>query len=324
MSDKARHLLRLALTLGAVGLLVYWQQERLNELPAAFARATWTAVLLSGVLNASGSIVLPAVLTQIATKNAGRIEISLSRLVVMNFTLRFYSLVLPKGAVMALRWKRYNSAGRGADALALVVFERLVLFFVYVLAATIFLFFEYPQLGPNGPWVLAGVTALLLVWASCLAPFFTPSLQSVATKLACRIEPKVPRAIGSRILKLTEAISAFHKIEKRKVGAIWLVSVASYLLFVLSAYTLVAGMGVEISIVAMAWMRPLVFVLTLIPLTVGGLGVREAGYAMFMGWYGIAASTALAFGLLLFGIQVAIGAVGLVLELGTRRVRSSQ
>src|SRR5690606_22017328 len=160
-------------------------------------------------------------------------------------------------------------------------------FFIYVFAAAIFLALELPRLGPSASVTFVGVLVLLLVWTAALSPFFVSRLARPTQALADRIGRLSPRLLQNRVQTVCDAVIAFHRLRQRRVSIIWAVSVASYVLFVLSAYVLSLGMNIDLSLYAIAWMRPLVFVLTLTPLTIGGLGVREASYAAFMGMYGI-------------------------------------
>ena len=61
---------------------------------------------------------------------------------------------------------------------------------------------------------------------------------------------------------------------------------------------------------------------TLVPITIAGVGVREAGFIGFLGIYGISAADALAFSLTNFGLQLAIAAflAGASLEDALRRL----
>lgn len=319
MTGAMRQLARVGLTLGALALLFYWQRTRLRELGAVLEQTNRVAVAASWAVNVMGSVVLPALLTRLTIRGGDRIELSFAELVRTNFILRFYSLVLPNGAVMALRWQRYRRGGGGSDALALVVFEKLVLFFVYVAAAAIFLALELPRLGRGAGATFAAVLALLLVWTAALAPFFVARLAGPTQALASIIGKLSPRLLQRRVQTVCDAVIAFHRLEHHRVSVIWAISIASYVLFVLSAFVLSRGMALDLSLYAIAWMRPLVFILTLMPLTIGGLGVREASYAAFMGMYGISATTALTFGLLLFGIQIIIGLIGAALDIWSRR-----
>jgi hypothetical protein len=160
-----------------------------------------------------------------------------------------------------------------------------------------------------------------VLWAGLLLPFFLPRLAGPTQALAIWVGRLSPRLLQKRVQSVCDAVIGFHRLRQRRVREIWAVSFASYVLFVLSAYVLQRGMGLDLGLYAMGWMRPLVFVLTLLPLTVAGLGVREASYVAFMGFYGVNSTTALAFGLILFGIQVAIGLVGAALDLNERRLQ---
>ena len=58
--------------------------------------------------------------------NASRIDLSLKELVAINFSLRFYIMILPRVLAIGLRWMRYGKGQLSHDALALLGFERAV------------------------------------------------------------------------------------------------------------------------------------------------------------------------------------------------------
>jgi hypothetical protein len=74
-------------------------------------------------------------------------------------------------------------------------------------------------------------------------------------------------------------------------------------------------MGWGLSLPALGWIRSIVFVITLIPISIAGMGVRELGFVELLTLYDTPRPDALAFALLLFSIQLLIGAVGGCLEL---------
>ena len=179
---------------------------------------------------------------------------------------------------------------------------------------------------PVASYALLATSGLLVVWTALLTPFFVPALRRPMLRTVGFLGGITPRAVQDRVQKVSEAILVFQNLPTRNVVMIWLVSLFSYVLFVLSAYVLMRGMSINLGIYAVAWMRPLVFVMTMIPITVGGLGVREASYVEFMGFYGVESSSALAFGLLLFSIQVAMGLVGGMLDVkeGSGRIKEAK
>jgi uncharacterized membrane protein YbhN (UPF0104 family) len=71
----------------------------------------------------------------------------------------------------------------------------------------------------------------------------------------------------------------------------------------------------EIDVATIAWIRSAALVVTLIPATVGGLGVREAAVVYLMSALGVPSVDALTLSLLTFAITVvAIGMLGGIFE----------
>ncbi len=64
---------------------------------------------------------------------------------------------------------------------------------------------------------------------------------------------------------------------------------------------------------------PLVNILTAIPVSLNGLGVREGGYAFFLSHIGVARESAIAFALTWFGVVLVCGLVGAVVYLAHGR-----
>ena len=55
---------------------------------------------------------------------------------------------------------------------------------------------------------------------------------------------------------------------------------------------------------------PLVALLTMIPVSLSGIGVREGGFVYFLGLYGVPAAQAMMLSLAFFAVQVAASLVG--------------
>lgn len=93
--------------------------------------------------------------------------------------------------------------------------------------------------------------------------------------------------------------------------------------FQLSLQVLVAhALTLEVSVGYLVVCIPLINILSGLPVSFGGLGVRESGYVMFLSLVGIGGEQALAFGLLWSAIVLAANAMGglaLVLFPSTRR-----
>jgi len=73
-------------------------------------------------------------------------------------------------------------------------------------------------------------------------------------------------------------------------------------------------MGIDISIYALAWIRAIIMLMALVPVTIAGLGIREVGFIVFLELYGVPKSSAFAFSLLLFFQHIIIASIGLLNE----------
>ena len=123
--------------------------------------------------------------------------------------------------------------------------------------------------------------------------------------------------IGPLIDRLVAAVISQRGRPPWQVVSLTFWNALGYAFFVASAWVIAHEFGIAVSVAALAWIRGLVFLGTLIPITIAGAGIREAGFVGFLSIYGVDESTALAFALALLGVQMAIGAVGGLLELAS-------
>ena len=310
--DWATVVMRLAL--GAGILAACFLLPDLSGLAETFSASDPSWFLLALLLAIIGTVLLPSLVTQ-ATLAIKRIDLSFAELVRINFSVRFYVLMLPRAASIGIRWLRYTKGGDSHDAMALIVYERLIQLFTMTLIGTLALAYELDALHGAALGIFAAALACTALLGAMLLPFLFPATTgwlSAAAGVAGRIAPAY---LVARIDRLLDAVSAFHQLRTTATIKIVAWSALAYVLFIASSYSVVIAMDLDISLVALAWIRPLVFLLTLLPFTIGGLGVREAGFIGLLHLYGIAPGEALAFSLVLFAIQVAIGVVGLSIEL---------
>jgi uncharacterized membrane protein YbhN (UPF0104 family) len=80
--------------------------------------------------------------------------------------------------------------------------------------------------------------------------------------------------------------------------------------WVLCVYFLGQGLGLSIPLLAYFEAAPLVALATFIPITIGGVGLREAGYVLLLGSYGVSPSTCIALGIAQYSTFLGIAALG--------------
>jgi len=67
--------------------------------------------------------------------------------------------------------------------------------------------------------------------------------------------------------------------------------------WIASVWVFAQALGINVAIGVIAFAAPLVTLATLLPISIGGIGLREAGYALLLAPYGVASSEAVALGL---------------------------
>lgn len=266
--------------------------------------------LLAFLSSAVGTVLVRAWIARMTTKASG-LSLDWSSLVRINLIARFYTIFLPRGASAVIRWNHYRSGGSGHAAAALLMFENLVSIFTLFSSAALLLTWHAHDRGTVALLVVTVVGTLSTLAA--LLPFLHPPSGRIAERLLCALGQRLP-PIRSLTERFTVAVSAYRKIPASVVLMIFLASVVGYTFFVLSAWVLAQGMELGVDLLSIAWVRSVTLLLALIPITVAGLGVREASFITLLGTLGVAPAAAFAFSIATFTIQLVLGFVGAVLE----------
>lgn len=258
-------------------------------------------VLAAFAVNSLASIVLPAMVTH---QSNPQNHLSHPQLIRVNLAVRFYSLFLPRGAATGVRWWRYRNGSGSREAVALVVFERLMQVVAAGSVTVLAVMIDLSNMRP-GAGTIAAVMAVVVIAALVgVSVFLFPVGASLRRLLVQHVGHAEVGEAGGGVM------SGYRSIGQRRVARVVALSFGSQLLLALPAWLVSNELGLPIGFVAVLWMRSTMDLLTLIPITVAGLGIREVGYVAFMGLYGIPRYEALAFSLVLLAIQILIGAVG--------------
>jgi uncharacterized membrane protein YbhN (UPF0104 family) len=182
---------------------------------------------------------------------------------------------------------------RPALALNSVLFDRVSgLAILMALGAVALLVFP----GHGLPWPLAGATivvgaVLVLAWWSCPRLVrFLPAENRVVRMVQTELEP-------------------FWRDRRMLLRAVG-VSVAFHLSQVAVQWVLVRAAGARVPLSYCLIFHPLISVMTALPVSVAGIGVREGGYLYFLTRIDVEDSIAVTVGLLWFALTVVGGLLG--------------
>lgn len=226
-----------------------------------------------------------------------------------NLVARFYGLFLPGGnlsgtVVRAFQMgkKDSNYTGSGAAIFLDRVFATQTLLLLGIA------FWLCQSQHPSTIWLLALLVSLLGV--SGLA--FLITHQKVLAKLegfyAINV---VTRVIGS----LHRALSNYHNITVDLVIKSTGLSLLAHLIGVVSFWSAAIALGISLDFTATGWARSLILFLTLIPVSLAGIGFREAGAYFALTQYHIDPAIIISYSLLIFCVNVlGLGALGGIFE----------
>ena len=297
------------------GGLLWWvyRQLPIGEVWGAL-RAASPGLLVLGLIATTLLRLTAAYQTRLLTAQQG-MTISTWRIWAVNYEAAFYALFVPGYvASSAVRWYRIAEPdGKRMQTAVVIVTYRILDTFVLVLTGFILYGFdtnaEKPQIvGPAMMIVLAILGAMyLLVFNRPFARFVFRMLDRIA----------LPDFIASRLHKLKSAAGVMHDLPRKTHARVLLFSFVKHLCTVVSGVLLVASLDTNLSVMTSAWVRPAVFVLTMLPISFSGLGVREGALFYLLDFYHSQPAAIAAISILFFSPLLLSGFIGAVLE--TRR-----
>lgn len=237
---------------------------------------------------------------------------SFGRFVGMYHIGMFFNLVLPTsvgGDVVRayyLAGVQHDAAGgRRTHAVLSVFLDRLNGLVLLVALAGFAAMFS-PVVLPSWVYVAVGVAVAGLVGGVVFLFAGGVVLQTVLRRYPGLLRSKYVAVLGRLLLAA--------QIYRRHPGTLLAASALSLVvqaLNVVLVWCIGVGLGLDVPLVCYGVVVPLTALLTLLPLSVNGIGLREAGFAVLLAPLGVAAAPAATLGLLQFLATVACSLVGL-------------
>ena len=241
----------------------------------------------------------------------------------INLAAFFYNLFLPIGGVgvAAIRLQRlsHHRHGRFTAALTAMVCDRVAAIAALGLVGlTCWMLDPHPKSAGSLVIILGGTTAIALM----LAPRIVPAaLRSLVRDL---------QTGGSgtwwapALLRLSNALGSVARLSPATLATLLGLSILAQMVGILVFAALGHGLDLPVSLVSMGWIRSVVVLITVLPISIGGLGVREGALVFTLHAFGVPPHDAFAFSILIFATTIlAPGLVGGALE-GVRWLRRAR
>jgi hypothetical protein len=170
-----------------------------------------------------------------------------------------------------------------------------------------------PSVSPVVPWILAGsLVFLLAVYAMFLNAWTTRLTLRIAEVLGPYRRPR----FHSLVTRLIDSMQRFHRFPGGVRVRLWGLSLIHHALGTLVYFLLAGAIDLGLSYTDCAWLRALLHLLFLLPLTVSGIGVRESALVVLLLPLGISSVQAVAYSFLLMAGLLLMASIGGLLAPG--------
>lgn len=213
------------------------------------------------------------------------------------FISNFVGMFLPGGLEMVRIIGLSRATGDLALSFTSVLVERLLGLLTLLLIVSIGLIVGPPGLPPAlGYWAALGI-AMLVFGCGLL---MSPRSRRVTERL---MTGRLFRPIWTRMVKLYVHLDAYADLPKLLA---WSLALALAMHAVRIAYTAVAAwaLGIDVALVTLIVLVPIVFFVAQLPISIGGLGVREMTFVSLLGLAGIGIDAAFTLSLLLYVMRI--------------------
>ncbi len=300
--------LRLFITFG----ILYYIFDRIpfSSVSAVFSSAKADYIVVASFLTILSHLIGGYRLSLISESQG--MSISLLKAFDINSAAAFYRLFLPGGTLTggAIRiYKLSRHSKKVAEAFASITFDRAI---ATIALCVVGIFFWLIHLPSDAEYILVTMSIVLSVLVVIIGFLLVDKSRM--------LERRIPDLLGlsfifSYIQKFLETLNRFKSLSSISIGWIIVISIFTNLLGILVYYKLAQALGIDISFIAMGWIRSAVVFVTLIPISISGLGLREVSLIFLLKSYGIREDEALALSLLVFAVTVIMtGFIGGFLE----------
>jgi hypothetical protein len=200
------------------------------------------------------------------------------------------------------------------EALTSVAFDRVNDTIILLLIGGLSLATAAADTVPPGlPWILGSVLGgLIVLYLLLLNSWTTHWSQRIVELLGLTRWTWFYRLFT----RLMASMTRFHSLPVSVRIGVWGLSLLFHVMGTLAFYLMAASVGLDLSLLDVAWLRTTLHLLFMLPLSVSGIGVRETALVILLAPFGISSAHAVAYAFLLMSAQLAIAGIGGLLAPG--------
>ncbi|HEY4482332.1 MAG TPA: lysylphosphatidylglycerol synthase transmembrane domain-containing protein [Candidatus Brocadiaceae bacterium] len=304
-------MLKLSITFGMLWYI--FTTTPFSEVIDSIALAKVSYIIVAMLIMAF-TIYLEAYRMKILTDKQG-MWLSMNQIIDINLITNFYGLFLP-GSIAggAIRWHKLSQPNnKWMEAFASISFNRLIGTIVLVEVGILFWALDANSRSNYmiGFILFAILGVLLITYVMVFDEKISCFLRENSRKFNLSL---VPGVIRSKISKLLISTGQYHGLSRSLLIYIFGLSLVSHLLGILTFYLFALSLGINISFINIGWVRSFILIITMLPVSFAGLGVREGTLIFLLQPYGVSTTDAVALSFLLFARTLLLGGIGGIFE----------
>lgn len=240
--------------------------------------------------------------------------LSVTQIVRINFITSFYGLLLPGYlASGVIRWHKLSLVdNKKTEAAAAIIYSRINYTIIIIILGIIFLFLDMTNVPQNVTIfsLLALLTSLLIIYFLA----FNPKAPLLFDRLYQSKPQFIPVSMYNMISNLMVSNAKYHNLSRKSFCFIIGITLMENMLVILSVYLLAIALNIDISIINIGWIRSVINIITTLPISFSGVGLREGGFIVLLKSYGVSGANAVTLSFLVFATTLFIAGIGGVIE----------
>jgi glycosyltransferase 2 family protein len=232
-----------------------------------------------------------------------------------NIVTTFYSLLFPGDLIAGtIAWYKLSFPIRKEiEVGTLLTYFRLLNTLTLLIIGGIGAWFD-PYLGT--PQIRIIIAIMLFGVFTLFIPFFRTPLSAFVKNIGNKILLKFPlqKYLYPLSSRVWASIEVFQNIGIHTMILLIGISFIFHLTGILTYYLLTIALDIHMSIFLVGWVRSFLNILHSIPITIGGLGVRETSIVYILTNYGVTSTKAFSFSLAVFCLILVPGILGGLVE----------
>jgi len=217
----------------------------------------------------------------------------------INLSVLFYGLFLPGGNLTGGVIKFYKLSRKDnklSEALVALALDRVFATVALCVVGLLFWMLSIPE--DSNLIVLSMIFILLGLTGFCILIFFDRDHRVIKWLLS--LTNKV--YLSPKLNRFVESLSGLGRIPLRSLIFMIIISIISQLLNVLVFYLLLLSIDLNVPLVSIGWIRSVVVLVTMIPISISGMGLREGSFMLLLGAFGVSDNSAFAYSIIVFAM----------------------